>query len=245
MNDAGQVQDYTPIAGTYDETRYQSPDHRFNEQLRADAILELLRPLEPDMTVADVATGTGRGALYMAPSVKQVIGIDGTPAMLERARANADRAGIANVEFVVGDAFRLAFPDGMFDRVISLNFLHLFLPVERQALLVEEMARVLKPGGKLVVELDNALHGGPLGAIRMWAVKDIGYNWPWDVRRMFAPSGLEIVAVAGTNLSGLWRLRRFSPRLIQWLEERTRYGPIRNLKQRLLVAARKPGCSRG
>lgn len=234
------VQDYTHLAADYDRIRYLQPHQRFQEELRRESLLEMLR-LEPHMEVADVATGTGRGAVCMAPYVKRVTGIDGTEAMLARARDSANRMGLTNIDFVVGDAFQLDFPDETFDRVISLNFLHLFLPVDRQARLVKEMARILKPGGLLLVELDNAFHGGPLGVIRKYFIRDIGYNWPWDVKRIFAPSGMRVEAIAGTNIPGLWRLWGTAPGFVKWFERKTTYGLLRNLKQRFQVLARKSG----
>ena len=196
------IQDYTELSKDYDGTRYIEPHHLLHEELRQKLLLNML-DLQPDMHVADIACGTGRGVLMMAPWVKHVTGVDGTLAMLEHARVKAKAQGFNNVDFLEQDAFHLDLPDNHFDRVISLNFLHLFLPVARQAQLVEEMMRILKPGGKLLIELDNALHAGPVGVFRKYFVRDIGYNWPWDIERIVTPSGGRIEKVTGSNIPGL------------------------------------------
>lgn len=233
------VQDYTENSKDYDAQRYVEPHHRMQEELRTNLMLDLLG-LGPQMSVADVATGTGRGALLMAPHVAHVTAIDGTAAMLDLAKAKAADQGITNLEFLNCDAFELELPDAHFDRVMSLNFLHLFLPVKRQAMLVAEMARVLKPGGKLLIELDNGLHGGPLGIIRKYIVQDIGYNWPWHIKPMLKPSGLELETIAGSNIPGLWRLWKMAPNLVQRVEKALHLGPARNIMRRFQVLARKP-----
>ncbi len=231
------VQDYTALSATYDAIRHDVPAARFKESLRAEGLLDLVE-LRADMRVLDVATGTGRGALLLAPRVATVVGIDATGAMLTIAQRKANDQGIRNITFTRGDAFGLPFPDHHIDVVICLNFLHLFRPVALQARLVREMARVLKPGGQLVVELDNALHGGLLGPLRKYGVKDIGYNWPWDIRHIMGPA-IRIDRVAGVNLPGLWRLRGTHPRAVAWAERQARNGWLRNLAGRLLVSGRK------
>src|SRR6476659_8125480 len=75
----------------------------------------------------------------------QVIGVDMTPAMLERARASASKSGFVNVGFHEGLAESLPVPDGWADVVISNGVLNLF-PDKAAAL--AEMARALKPGGR-------------------------------------------------------------------------------------------------
>jgi ubiquinone/menaquinone biosynthesis C-methylase UbiE len=76
----------------------------------------------------------------------QVVGVDMTPAMLERARASALDMGVTNVRFELGFAEQLPVPNGWADVVISNGVLNLF-PDKLEGL--REMARVLKPGGRL------------------------------------------------------------------------------------------------
>jgi ubiquinone/menaquinone biosynthesis C-methylase UbiE len=77
-----------------------------------------------------------------------VIGVDMTPAMLEKARASAAAAGLSNVEFREGFGEALPVQNGWADVVISNGVLNL-MPDKAAAL--AEMARVLKPGGRLQI----------------------------------------------------------------------------------------------
>ena len=231
------VVDYTALSDDYDARRYEKPADRFVETMRQSLLLDLL-DLDEQMHVADVASGTGRGALLLAERVWKVTAMDATAAMLDRAREKAGRRGIGNIEFVQADAFALPCPDDSFDAVISLNFLHLFHDRAQQRRLVAEMLRIVKPGGQVVIELDNALHGGPLGICRKYFGRDIGYNWPWEIGRLFG-DGAEVERIGGANLPGLWRLHRAAPALVDRCEGAIRFGPMRWLTRRLMVAARK------
>lgn len=106
----------------------------------------------PAPQVLDVATGTGRVPLLIASQPwfsGHVVGLDCTPAMLERARAKASAAGLqGRIELRSGDAGQLPWPDNSFDLVTSLEALE-FFPRPRRAL--DEMIRALKPGGTLIV----------------------------------------------------------------------------------------------
>src|SRR5580693_4550301 len=95
--------------------------------------------------VLDVACGTGVVAVTAARRGATVSGLDLSPVLLERARYNADLAGVT-VDFAEGDAEALAYPDASFDVVLS-QFGHIFAP--RPEVALSEMLRVLKPGGRL------------------------------------------------------------------------------------------------
>lgn len=106
---------------------------------------------EPGERVVDVGCGAGIDSLIAAGMVGpqgRVIGVDMTPAMLEKARASAKAARVAHVEFREGYGEALPVPDGWADVVISNGVLNL-MPDKRAAL--QEMARVLKPGGRLQI----------------------------------------------------------------------------------------------
>ncbi len=110
-----------------------------------------LRKLLPGERVVDVGCGAGIDSLIAAKMVGpngQVIGVDMTPAMLDKARSAAVEAGIGNVEFRHGYAESLPVPDGWADIVISNGVLNL-MPDKSAAL--REMARVLKPTGRLQI----------------------------------------------------------------------------------------------
>src|SRR5262245_8546650 len=114
-------------------------------------LLPSLAGLTGGERVLDVATAVGHAALALAPHAREVIGIDLTAEMLEEARRQAQARGISNVTFQVGDAERLPFPDAGFDVVTCRIAAHHFPDVRAFCC---EAARVLRPGGRLLV-VDN------------------------------------------------------------------------------------------
>ena len=98
--------------------------------------------------VLDVATGTGFIALEIAKKAKRVEAIDFVPEMISAARMKAHERAIANVNFSLGSAYKLGFPDHSFDAVIISNSLHVMREPEKA---LKESRRVLKTGGSLVV----------------------------------------------------------------------------------------------
>jgi SAM-dependent methyltransferase len=97
--------------------------------------------------VLDVACGTGNAAIRAARAGGRVVGVDLTPELFDAGRRLADEAGVT-VEWVEGDAEELPFPDASFDVVLS-TFGVMFAPRHRVA--AAELARVLRPGGRLGV----------------------------------------------------------------------------------------------
>ena len=107
--------------------------------------------LQPGEQVVDVGSGAGIDSLIAARMVGSegwVIGVDMTPAMLEKARRSAYEGGFTTVEFRQGLAESLPVLDSWADVVISNGVLNL-TPDKDAAL--REMARVLKPGGRLQI----------------------------------------------------------------------------------------------
>lgn len=114
-----------------------------------------------DEHALDVGTGTGALALALAPHVREVVGVDLVPELLEQARARA--TGRDNVEFVEADATRLPFESGSFDLVGTLRTLH---HVPRPEYVVSEIARVTRFGG-LVLVVDQVAPNDPLAAFEL------------------------------------------------------------------------------
>lgn len=124
-------------------------DPRFNRVFTSDAewiFAEL--PLSAQDLVLDVAAGTGHAARVLAPSVRGVVALDATAAMLAAGKAQADAAGLRNIVFVRGDAAALPFLDASFDVVVSRFAVHHFDDCDGP---LGEMVRCLRPGGRIAV----------------------------------------------------------------------------------------------
>ncbi len=115
---------------------------------------------DADDTVLDVACGPGIVVCAFAPVVRHATGIDLTPAMLDRAKALAEKKGVTNVAWEVGDVTKLPYPDAAFTLVTSrFAFHHLESPGD----VLKEMRRVCAPGGRVCV-IDVATSPDPARA---------------------------------------------------------------------------------
>jgi len=129
-----------------------------------DLTMDFLKPMGTEIikqlnlknsdVVLDVAAGTGEPGLTIAASLTEgkVIITDLAEDMLEIARENAMLRGIKNIETMVCDVSELPFPDNTFD-AISCRFGFMFFP--DMLLAAKEMARVLKPGGRIATAVWN------------------------------------------------------------------------------------------
>jgi SAM-dependent methyltransferase len=111
------------------------------------ALVELV-PADPEARWLEVACGPAAISRALAGRVGSVHGVDLTPAMVEKAAAEATREAIVNAEFSLGDATALGFEDGSFDGAVTRFSLH-HIPAPKRVL--AEMARVVRPGGWVIV----------------------------------------------------------------------------------------------
>ncbi|MFJ3926335.1 class I SAM-dependent methyltransferase [Streptomyces sp. NPDC090022] len=133
-----------------DQDAYWSADHYQAVASRLSGIsLRLVQEADvrPDHHVLDVACATGNAAFHAARRSAEVTGIDYDPVMIEAANRRRDRLRMS-VAFRRGDAARMPFPDGSFDRVLSA-YGSMFAPEGEAAAL--EMLRVCRPTGMIVM----------------------------------------------------------------------------------------------
>ncbi len=116
----------------------------FTEAVRKAAIQRA--GLAPGMAVADIGCGTGYLAEALAPRVARVYAVDASPEMLAVAERNL--AAFANVTYLVAAGDQIPLPAGSLDAVLANMYLH---HCPDPALAIREMARLLRPGGVLVV----------------------------------------------------------------------------------------------
>jgi ubiquinone/menaquinone biosynthesis C-methylase UbiE len=108
----------------------------------------------PFHSLLDLGTGTGRMLELLAPQIERGLGLDLSHAMLALARARLERAGLKHCSLRQGDIFNLSMPAQSFDVVIIHQVLHF---LDDSAPAIREAARMLRPGGRLLV-IDFAAH---------------------------------------------------------------------------------------
>jgi len=130
----------------YAQSYVTSQTHAKGDEL--ERLVAIANP-QPEWVALDIATGGGHTALKFAPFVAHVTASDITPNMLEAARTFISGQGITNVDFQLADAEQLPFEDSRYDLVTCRIAPHHFPDAPR---FVREAARVLKPGGLLLVQ---------------------------------------------------------------------------------------------
>jgi ubiquinone/menaquinone biosynthesis C-methylase UbiE len=118
-----------------------------SDQESLNLVVNLAQPNATDNAL-DIATGAGHTAMALAPFVAGVVAYDITPEMLAETAKNAAERGIANLSTELGAAEELPFADNSFEIVTVRTAPHHFADIKKS---VEEMARVVKPGGRVVV----------------------------------------------------------------------------------------------
>jgi ArsR family transcriptional regulator len=108
----------------------------------------------PVRRLVDLGSGTGRMLTLLGPHADQALGLDLSQQMLNIARRNVVEAGLSNVELRHGDIFDTRLPEGAADLVVVHQVLHY---LGDPAAAVKEAARIVAPGGKLII-VDFAPH---------------------------------------------------------------------------------------
>lgn len=166
--------------------------------LPAAAVEAALLSLVPEQgagRLLDIGTGTGRVLELLAPRISQGVGVDASKAMLALARSRLARVGLTHCSVRLADMYRLPLAEASFDIAVMQMVLHY---AEDPAGVLGEVARVLRPGGRLIV-IDLAPHD------RAELLSRLAHRWPGfsdqEMRGLLAGAGMqqgEAVEIAAT-----------------------------------------------
>jgi ubiquinone/menaquinone biosynthesis C-methylase UbiE len=184
----------------------ETPVGRITERLEQRLVLELAGPVR-GLSILDVGAGDGTYSLALAERGARVWAVDTSRAALEQAKRNELQAGVT-LSTAAADARNLPFRSCRFDLVLAVTAL-CFVTAPTAA--VHEMARVLRPGGHLVL--------GELGAHSAWGMwrrarallgsrtwRGAHYWTPKELRRLVSDAGLEPGPVLGSVYYPPWSL---------------------------------------
>ncbi|MBN2325681.1 MAG: class I SAM-dependent methyltransferase [Candidatus Omnitrophica bacterium] len=171
---ANSLFNFGPLAETY-ENWYNTPAGREHDFMQQQDALELIRQASPSGLLLDVGCGSGHWSRFFQSAGYEVQGIDVSARMIREAMNTAPEC-----KFSIGDACALPFQDASFVIAASMAALE-FMAAPETA--VREMARCVKPGGRLIIGTLNRL--APLNQDRLDSGKQ-----PYASGRLFSPQEL-------------------------------------------------------
>ncbi|MHA1536364.1 MAG: ArsR/SmtB family transcription factor [Alphaproteobacteria bacterium] len=134
---------FQAVAPKWDEVRSLYVDEREVERILLDIVTK-----DSGGRLLDIGTGTGRIVELLAPHVERAIGVDLSRRMLAFARTKIESANLSNTSIRQGDMYQLPWPAASFDIVTVHQVLHF---ADEPGAVIAEAARVLSPGGRLIV----------------------------------------------------------------------------------------------
>lgn len=171
--------------------------------------------LEAGMSMADICCGIGDFAVLVQKEFRpaSILALDHSRTSLDYARKVAADFGIADIEYVYGDASEMVIDDNQFDFVTCRHSLQIF---DRPELILKELFRICKPGGRVYITNEKNSHclGEPRGESIQWTYTEVAKlfaDFRMDVelgpksRRYLADAGFEDIRVDSfmvTNLDG-------------------------------------------
>ena len=197
-------------AGPFGQSQY---DDAARDLLPADAVAAslgcgnptLLADLKPGDVVLDLGSGGGIDVLLSARRVApdgKAYGLDMTPKMLELAQANKAKAGVENVEFLLGSIEDIPLPDDSVDVIISNCVVNLSVDKGK---VFREAFRVLRPGGRLAISdvvLSRPLTPELTAVMALWTGCITGALVEDEAVALIASAGFAEVSIEATNVFG-------------------------------------------
>ncbi len=165
---------------------------RFFGSMRHKPLFEHL-DVQPGVLVLDIGGGTGRVAQHVAEKGGRVMVVDPSPGMLEGARAK----GLPGVRAL---AEQLPFPANSIDRILIVDAFHHFA---RQEMAARDLVRVLKPGGRLVIEEPDLRYTATklIALAEKLALMQTHFCAPPDMADLFQAQGAELITMVTENIN--------------------------------------------
>lgn len=188
---------------------YETPLGQWVDRYEKKAVDSLLPPLA-GLKVLDAGCGTGNFSLALARQGASLVGMDRSAAMLALARGKACNLGL-DIHWVQGDLLHLPLSSGSVDGVVSILALE-FIPCRATAF--QELTRVLRPGGFLVVAI--------LNRYSLWTLERLITSSAWRKVKFLRPRDLTgLVEQTGAFDHLRWRRAVYLPPIHQpWVVRR-------------------------
>lgn len=222
--------DYTKEAEVYDLKRFSHVAGRFYAELSNQIIFDLLEAKEGDRILTWLRGRVG----FLWEWRKRAFRSLGPTSPGRWSNGPGKRQPRRTCECVVpsGRWAAASYKENTFDKIVSIRFFHI-LPFEMQKAILQEVRRVLKPGGTFIVEFNS-----PFAGLFLWAWRrDHLVIWPRQVRELF--QGMTITKKVGVMLPGLGRIAKVNPQLGYTLGRRLDFFPFNHLCNQILIVARK------
>lgn len=237
---------YKKESVVYHARRYETKYGKLFKRLHHYYITKLLESIDKKFSLLEVACGTGHTSQLLANLGFDFIACDLTPQMMAQAREKIEKTENRRVDFIETNAMSLPFSDASFDLLVSTRFLHLF-PLSKQKIILQEMIRVLKPGGKILVDFDNWSSRWimmiPFAIYNIIRYKRLApysiYNRINQTSNLFQELGVTVNNIIGVGGTHLIFPVLFSENVAFKIGKKHRHNPLRILSEQFIVFGSK------
>ncbi len=161
--------------------------------------------INKNTTLLEVGCGSSTTSLYLAPNLKEFVGIDISEEALSLSRKKAKELGVTNAKFVKGDCFKMPFKDGSFDMVWSQGLLEHF---DNPKGILKEKVRVCKKGGRIITSVPAlwSIHKAWYVATRPKLLRNM---WPWTEQTFYTKQMLNKLVPKGASIEKTYHYKKY------------------------------------